>query len=229
MIRAFSILSLLAVMAGGCRGSTSEDSPITPLRNMHFQQRYNTQSETNFFPDRRTMRTPPAGTVPRFPGGTTPRYVNFNVARDESFDNDRVTLGHEEDSPAYVQTIPTEVVEQANLRLGDGTELTGMNALLQRGQQRYGIYCTPCHGALGNGQGVVWSRGQGGNYQYPQPANLHDDRLRHIPDGQLYATIANGVRNMPGYAAQIPVQDRWAVVAYVRALQVSQSNNGAPQ
>ena len=61
----------------------------------------------------------------------------------------------------------------------------------------------------------------------PQPANLHDDRIRHIPDGQLYATISNGVRNMPGYAAQIPVSDRWAIVSYVRALQLSQINTGA--
>lgn len=226
MIRALSITALLAVVASGCRGQTSDDPPITPLRNMHFQQRYNTQSESPFFADHRTMRTPPTGTVPRFPGGGDVRYHDFGVARDETFENDRVTLGHEEDSPTYTSTIPLEVVTRANLRKQDGTEISGMAALLERGQQRYNIYCTPCHSALGDGRGVVWSRAQNGAYNYPQPANLHDDRIRHMPDGQLYATIANGVRNMPGYAAQLPVQDRWAVVAYVRALQVSQANNG---
>ncbi|MBK6531429.1 MAG: cytochrome c [Deltaproteobacteria bacterium] len=76
----------------------------------------------------------------------------------------------------------------------------------------------------------MWLRRQGPGgprYQYPQPTSLHDERIRHVPDGQLYATIANGVRNMPGYSAQIPVSDRWAIVSYVRALQLSQINTGA--
>jgi hypothetical protein len=80
--------------------------------------------------------------------------------------------------------------------------------MVRRGQERYGIYCTPCHGGVGDGRGLVFLRSAAGPTvratQYPQPANLHDDRIRHIPDGQLYATIANGVRNMPGYSAQIP-------------------------
>ena len=220
MSRALCISAAFVVFAVGCRGEVSTDTPITPLRNMHFQQRYNSQARSAFFADHRTMRNPPEGSVARFPGGANVQYADFTVGRDMDFDDDAVTLGHEPDSPTYVLTVPERVPRE-----GGGPE-----ALVRRGQQRYGIYCTPCHGGVGDGRGLVYLRSQGPDgprYQYPQPANLHDERIRHVPDGQLYATISNGVRNMPGYAAQIPVADRWAIVSYVRALQLSQINNGA--
>ena len=219
MSRALSIAATLAVFVVGCRGEVSTDSPIALLRNMHFQQRYNSQARSPFFADHRTMRTPPEGTIARFPGGANAQYANFTVGRDDGFDDDAVTLGHETDSPTYVMTIPDRVTQAAG----------GLEPMVHRGQQRYGIYCTPCHGGVGDGRGLVFLRSQGPDgprYQYPQPANLHDDRIRHVPDGQLFATISNGVRNMPGYSAQIPVSDRWAIVSYVRALQLSQINNG---
>jgi mono/diheme cytochrome c family protein len=97
----------------------------------------------------------------------------------------------------------------------------GMAQLLSRGQERFGIYCVPCHGGLGDGQGMV---PRVSNVALIRPPTFHDDRLRHAPDGQIYATIRNGVRNMPSYRANIPVRDRWAIVAYVRALQVSQQD-----
>lgn len=208
-------LTALAVGLGACRGGPSEESPIALLRNMHYQQRYNSQAESKFFADHRTMRTPPEGSVPRYPGGANARYANFTVGRDEAFDDDRVVLGHEPDSAVYVLTVPESVVQAYG----------GAEPMLQRGRQRFGIYCAPCHGGAGDGRGQVWLRSVGGgtanSYQYIQPTNLHDERLKHVPDGQLFATISNGIRNMPAYSAQIPVRDRWAVVAYVRALQVS--------
>jgi mono/diheme cytochrome c family protein len=88
--------------------------------------------------------------------------------------------------------------------------------LLDRGQERYDIFCSPCHDRAGNGNGIVIQRG------YRQPPALHIDRLRDAPDGQLYHVITNGFGAMPDYRAQIPVRDRWAIVAYVRALQLSQ-------
>lgn len=220
MSRALSISVTLAVLVVGCRGEVSTDPPIVLLRNMHFQQRYNSQARSAFFSDHRTMRVPPEGTIGRFPGGANVQYASFTVGRDDGFDDDAVTQGHEPDSPVYVMTIPDRVTQAAG----------GLEPMVRRGQLRYGIYCTPCHGGVGDGRGLVFLRSQGPDgprYQYPQPANLHDDRIRHVPDGQLFATISNGVRNMPGYSAQIPVSDRWAIVAYVRALQFSQMNNGA--
>lgn len=90
-------------------------------------------------------------------------------------------------------------------------------ALLERGRERYGIYCTPCHGGVGDGNGMIVQRG------YRRPPSLHEERLVASPDGYLYDVIANGYGVMPAYRAQIPVRDRWAIVAYLRALQLSQT------
>ena len=97
-----------------------------------------------------------------------------------------------------------------------------MENLLTRGQGRYNIYCAPCHSMTGNGMGMVSRRANALGATGLVAPSFHDDRLRHIPDGQLYATIRNGLRNMPSYASNIPVDDRWAIVGYVRALQLSQ-------
>lgn len=91
--------------------------------------------------------------------------------------------------------------------------------VLERGQKKYNTFCTPCHGKSGKGNGVIMR----GDYGYTPASSYHIDRLRRATDGYLYDVIANGVRNMPSYAQQIPVRDRWAIVAYVRALQRSQN------
>ena len=90
-------------------------------------------------------------------------------------------------------------------------------ALLRRGQERYRIYCSPCHGLLGRGDGMVVRRG------YRPPSSFHVERLRAQPAGYFFDAISHGFGAMPDYAAQIPVRDRWAIVAYVRALQLSQN------
>jgi mono/diheme cytochrome c family protein len=91
--------------------------------------------------------------------------------------------------------------------------------VLQRGQQRYDIYCAPCHGRLGNGMGMIVQRG------FKQPPSYHIDRLRNAPVGHLYDVITNGYGAMLNYAQQVSVRDRWAIVAYIRALQYSQNAN----
>ena len=88
--------------------------------------------------------------------------------------------------------------------------------VLDRGRERYNIYCTPCHGYTGEGNGMIVQRG------FPQPPSYHIDRLRQAPVGYLYGVITHGYGAMYSYAARIPPEDRWAVVAYVRALQMSQ-------
>src|ERR1051325_756828 len=90
-------------------------------------------------------------------------------------------------------------------------------ALLQRGQERFTIYCTPCHGQTGRGDGMVVQRG------YRRPPSFHIDRLRNEKAGYFYDVITNGFGAMPDYAAQVPVADRWAIVAYLRALQLSEN------
>ena len=91
--------------------------------------------------------------------------------------------------------------------------------VLVRGQQRYDIYCAPCHGRIGNGLGMIVRRG------FKQPPSYHIDRLRNAPVGHMYDVITNGYGAMLNYSAQVQVRDRWAIVAYIRALQLSQNVN----
>ncbi|HSD45496.1 MAG TPA: cytochrome c [Pyrinomonadaceae bacterium] len=87
-----------------------------------------------------------------------------------------------------------------------------------RGRERFDIFCSVCHGLTGHGDGMIVRRG------FRKAASYHDDRLRQAPVGHFFDVITNGWGAMPSYAAQIPVQDRWAIIAYVRALQASQQN-----
>jgi mono/diheme cytochrome c family protein len=87
--------------------------------------------------------------------------------------------------------------------------------VVERGQERFNIYCSPCHDRLGNGNGKIVRRG------YRHPPSYHIDRLRQVPNGYIYDVIASGFGAMPDYAAQIPPADRWAIVSYVRALQLA--------
>ena len=90
--------------------------------------------------------------------------------------------------------------------------------ILDRGQDRYNIYCAPCHSQVGDGKGIVTQ------YDYPViPGNFHDDRIRNQPDGEMFNTITHGLRSMPAYGYQLKTEDVWAVVHYVRALQRSQN------
>jgi mono/diheme cytochrome c family protein len=87
---------------------------------------------------------------------------------------------------------------------------------LERGRERYNIYCSVCHGLSGNGEGMVVRRG------YKAAPGYHSDKLRDMPHGYFYSVIVNGYGQMGSYAAQIPVEDRWRIIAYIRALQRSQ-------
>jgi mono/diheme cytochrome c family protein len=91
-------------------------------------------------------------------------------------------------------------------------------ALMLRGQQRYNIYCSPCHDYLGTGNGIVARRGF-----KRMPASFQGAELRSAPDGHFFDVMTNGFGSMPSYANQIPARDRWAIIAYIRALQLSQS------
>lgn len=187
-----ALLRLCSVLlaAAGCRGQTSTDPPISLLRDMFNQDRYNAQAESQLFADRRTMRTPVKGTIPR-----------------EREIEPELSQGRLADDSAYVVEVPDAVVR----RFG------GARAMIERGVERYGIYCAPCHDGTGSGRGTVIVRS---GWQ-PAPPSFHQDRLRQLPDGQLFATITHGVRTMPSYGASIPVNDRWAIVSYVRALQLA--------
>jgi mono/diheme cytochrome c family protein len=113
-----------------------------------------------------------------------------------------------EDEALYTGKVAGQLIDEFPLAIA--------HADLVRGQQRFNIFCTPCHGALGDGNGMVVQRG------LRQAASFHQDRLRQEKVGYVFDVITNGFGAMPDYAAQIPVRDRWLIVAYVRALQLSQ-------
>jgi len=156
-----------------------------------------TQQATDIFRDGRTMRPIVDGTVAR--GG---------LRDDDHFQRGVV-------NEQWVTTFPAQV--------------TIDRALLERGQERFSIYCTPCHGYGGYGDGMVHQRAmvlltQGVNgTEWVQPKSLHETAIAEQPIGKTFNSITNGIRNMAGYASQIPTEDRWAIVAYVKALQMSQN------
>lgn len=187
---------VLSALAAGCRGQTAQDeAPVFGIRNMYDQPRYNVQSESKFFADGRTMRPLVEGVV------ATNQEVEPPVAQ-----------GRLPDQTGYVLEIPKEVIERHG----------GLATLQDRGRERFNIYCALCHGETGNGQGLVAVHAQKTGAAAFAPTSFHQDRLRHAPDGQIFATITNGKSNMPPYAMQIPVDDRWAIVSYVRVLQLAQ-------
>jgi len=142
-----------------------------------------------------------------FKDGRTMRHLPDGVLAREMEVDPEVDRGRLIDDSGWVLRIPAKVVDDHG----------GMPELVARGQERYAIYCSVCHNYDGKGNGMAVQRGM------LQPPSLIDERIRHMPDGQLYGTITNGVRNMPGYKHSIPNGDRWAIVSYVRALQLSQA------
>lgn len=140
-----------------------------------------------------------------FVNGRASRPVPPNtVARGHLNDTDPFHTGAE--NGTFLNTIPMPITKP----------------LLERGQQRYNIYCSPCHSELGDGNGMVARRG------FKTPASFHNDRLRQAPPGYVFQVISNGYGAMPDYADQIPhVEDRWAIVAYIRALQLSRNASAA--
>jgi len=128
--------------------------------------------------------------------------VEGTVARGNLRDNTELYEG-KDDEGDFIDEIPFELTE----------------SFLYRGKDKFEVYCQVCHGGTGDGQGIIMT----GGYGYVPAPTFHRDDSYNMPDGEIYDAIANGIRNMPAYASQIKVEDRWAIVAYVRALQRSQN------
>jgi mono/diheme cytochrome c family protein len=198
------VLLLVALAAAvvasrmGLRGSIGDRRPLMLVPDMDFQPRYNAQAAGPFFADGRAMRTPPAGTV-AFGGA--------------DYDGD---AGSPRQNPDFLRA------DDAYYRGKRGAAWVTENplkldmALLRRGRQRYEIFCTPCHGATGTGRGIMTQYGMVG------VASITDDLHRLMPDGQYFDVISNGKGRMMAYGPQIKARDRWAIVAYIRALMRSQ-------
>lgn len=186
---AFVVVLLLSVM--GYRGMISTRPPIEVFPDMDHQAKYKPQASSKFFADGRADRPLPPGTVP-FGRSSAESDASFLRADDARYQ------GKAADG-SFVRGFPTE--------------LTISREFIERGQNRYTIYCAPCHGTLGDGNGITKSYGMLGTPTY------HDDRLRTMAEGEIFNTITNGKNTMYPYADKLSPDDRWAVVAYVRALQ----------
>ena len=193
---AFLVVLLLSVM--GFRGMKSVRPPIEVFPDMDRQAKYKPQAESKFFADGRADRPIPPGTVPYGRGlgvEIEPGHDQFNDPAYLRAD-DRHYAGTNPDG-TFARGFPVEVTE----------------TLIRRGRNRYLIYCYPCHGALGDGQGITKSYGMVATPSY------HDDRIRNMPEGEIFNTITHGKNTMFPYADKLSPDDRWAVVAYVRVLQ----------
>jgi len=185
---------------------TTTETRIQIPQDMGVQPKLREQQTNPIFADDRAMRPKVPGTVAR-----------GDVEEDDHFYRGFVRV-YDPSTSAY--TIDFDKTLPSQLPITD--------KLLHRGQQRFNIYCYVCHGLDGSGNGPVNQRVgllRGNNVtdlSWTQPAVLTDDRLRKQADGQIFNTITNGIRAMPSYGSQIPVEDRWAIVAYVRTLQYSQ-------
>ena len=199
---AFLVVLLISVM--GFRGLRSTRPPIEVFPDMDRQAKYKPQAESRFFADGRADRPIPPGTVPygRGRGVEVERNAEGEPVAGPFFD------------PSYLRADDFHYAGKAP----DGTFARGFpmpvtEALVRRGQNRFNIYCQPCHGALGDGQGITKSYGMVVTPTY------HDDRIRNMPEGEIFNTITNGKNTMFPYADKLSPDDRWAVIAYVRALQ----------
>ncbi|MFO0837976.1 MAG: quinol:electron acceptor oxidoreductase subunit ActD [Phycisphaerae bacterium] len=209
----------LAVIARA-RVAKSSAQPIHIIQDMDNQEKFKAQKANAMFADGRASRQPVENTVARavtlpglqrlLPGDRDDDMHYFHGYKRGVDEKGQPTVVYFDDFPVHRKEIAPD---------GKITE-----DLVRRGQARFAIYCAPCHGLTGEGNGRVHQRAQElVETTWVQPSNLNDDERRTRPVGNIFNTITNGNRTMPAYGPTIPVADRWAIVAYVRALQRSQS------
>jgi mono/diheme cytochrome c family protein len=193
------LLLLVGLMViTGCRRDMQDQPKMKPYRG------------TSFFGDGTSMRQPIEGTIARGQLRSDTEYFTgkkANAPRPTATPaTQQPTAGAQPNTyPDDVDTFPFPVTKE----------------VVDRGHERYDIFCSACHGLTGNGDGMIVRRG------FRRAASFNDDRLRQAPVGHFFDAITNGWGAMPSYASQIPVQDRWAIITYIRALQLSQQNNAA--
>lgn len=222
MLRAFLLISLLITLAGvavlGFRGEKTTNEPWELFPDMVRQMKVRAQSPLKFFADGRGPRLPINGTVP----------IGYEMpARNVS---DGGGPNPQTNSPAgSAEMMPrgfsvgTDYANTGKMgnNWGTGIPVPVTPELIQRGQQRFNITCAMCHGATASGNGITKS------YGLATVVTLQDDRIRKMADGEIFNTITNGKNTMLAYGPTIMVPDRWAIIAYLRALQRSQGATAA--
>ena len=173
---------------------------------MQDQPRYKAYKKSEFFSDNRASRDIPEGTVAR--GQLKDNKAFFTGKIDNPNPNAQAETTTNEQGNTIVTSFPNDI---------DEFPLPVTKDLIDRGENRYNIYCIVCHGPTGNGDGMIVRRG------FSPPPTYHDDRLRNAPVGHFFDVMTNGWGKMNSYRDKLTAADRWAVVAYIRALQASQN------
>jgi len=206
MLRAFFLIFILGIIAivslAGFRGTHSAKPPIEIFVDMVRNPRYDPQHESDFYADTRAARPPVPGTVPL--GYSVPNAFLSTGANNNQLDQQPAAFSN---SPDYYNSGRIGAV------YGNGIPLKVDHDLLARGQERFNINCAVCHGPVGLGNGITSQFGLVGI------ANFHDARIRTMPDGQIFNTITLGKNTMGAYGSNISVEDRWAIISYLRALE----------
>jgi len=188
-------LCTLAVMGTlGKRGSHSRKPPLYIFPDMEWQLKLRPQKENSFFPNGMSSQLPVPGAIPR---GTPLETASGPVF---PYEDAPVNTGRITGTTNFLENNPLPITA----------------ALLKRGQQRFTINCSPCHGATAEGKGITQKIGA-----MAVVANLHDKRIVELADGELFFVITNGRNLMGSYGANVTVEDRWAIIAYLRALQLA--------
>lgn len=209
MLRGFLLISLLFTIAiiavFGFRGQKSTGSPLEIFPDMVRQMKVRSQAPLNFFADGRGSRLPVAGTIP----------IGYEMPRPETMAAIETAQAH----PRVSFSVGTDYYNTGKMggNWGTGVPVEVTPELMERGQQRFNITCAMCHGATAAGNGIIKQHG------LATVVTLQDDRIRKMSDGEIFNTITNGKNTMMAYGPNIIVADRWAIIAYLRALQRSQN------
>jgi mono/diheme cytochrome c family protein len=198
-------LTVVAVVFGiaGLRGHLSRKPPILIIPDLNRQLRLRPEQPNSFFANGSSSQVPPLGTISRS------QPVQTLAGAVYPYEDSPVNTGRIAGTTNFVETNPLPVTP----------------ALLKQGREQFDIYCAPCHGALGDGNGIMKKLGV-----MPAVANLHDKRIVEMTDGEIFNTVTHGKNLMAAYGPTVAVKDRWAIIAYLRALQLSElgSTNDLP-
>jgi mono/diheme cytochrome c family protein len=214
MLRGFLLISLLFTIAiiavFGFRGQKSTGSPLEIFPDMVRQMKVRAQAPLDFFADGRGPRLPVAGTLP----------IGYEMPKSEMIATLAAAAREALQAHPRVEfSVGTDYYDTGKMgdHWGTGIPVEVTRELMERGQQRFNITCAMCHGATAAGNGITKQ------YGLATVVTLQDDRIRKMADGEIFNTITNGKNTMMAYGPNIIVADRWAIIAYLRALQRSQN------
>jgi mono/diheme cytochrome c family protein len=217
MLRGFLLISLLFTIALvailGFRGEKSTGSPIEVFPDMVRQMKVRAQAPSGFFADGRGPRLPIAGTVP----------IGYDMPKPETIATPAAAAAAPPTRAHVAFSAGTDYYDTGKMadHWGTGIPVEVTPQLMQRGRERFNITCAMCHGATAAGNGITKQ------YGLATVVTLQDDRIRKMADGEIFNTITNGKNTMMAYGPNVTVADRWAIIAYLRALERSQNATAA--